>query len=136
MFCLRAEMRKHLNRSKLTALNTGLKVHVNVLSISLKLLRGSLADAMLKVDFRCITHLKAIPRTVRWTFVKAICVSKNDLTSRPGNLKHSFLLVLPSFSSLHKKEVGRVLLRGQFWRKKKIRRFSKPKGRRTKILSL
>ena len=36
-----------------------------------------------------------------------------------------FLLVLPSFF-LHKKEVGRVLLRGQFWRKNKIRRFSKP----------
>jgi len=41
-----------------------------------------------------------------------------------------------TFSFLHKKEVGRVLLRGQFWRKKKIRRFSKPIGRRTKILSL
>jgi len=47
-----------------------------------------------------------------------------------------FLLVLPSFSFLHKKEVGQVLLRGHFWRKKKIRRFSKPMGRRTTILSL
>jgi len=28
-----------------------------------------------------------------------------------------FLLVLPPVSFLHKKEVGRVLLRGQFWRK-------------------
>jgi len=35
-----------------------------------------------------------------------------------GRLRPHFLLVLPSFSSLHKKEVGRVLLRGKFWRKK------------------
>ena len=46
------------------------------------------------------------------------------------------LLVLPSFCFLHGNEVGRVLLRGQFWREKKIRRFSKPMDRRTKILSL
>ena len=86
------------------------------------------------------------PSLPRQQVYEIICPLKLDVSSRKTgctlpyrvskNTCPPFLLVLPSVSFLHKKEVGRVLLRGQFWRKKKIRRFSKPIGRRTKILSL
>jgi len=69
-------------------------------------------------------------------FIQRVEGRITDIITRFLRRSFQFLLVLPSFSSLHKKEVGRVLLRGQFWRKKKIRRFSKPIGRRKKILSL